>query len=597
MAPFGRRAFIAGAAGAVAATALSSTASAAVPANASYFEPVGPVRLADTRTEAPHTNVAKIFQRLSDRVIRIDIRNSPYVTIPNAHEVTAVVVGLVGIFNGQHGWVQAVPSGNTTIVSNINMEPGDGAVANMATVRVGTDGKIDVRGLNPYHMIVDILGVYRSTSVAVRKGRLKFLPQTKRALANTRVDGARITVPIPFVPASAQAVVVNLTSAGARRGGHFTAMATGTVGIPNVSNLNYAVGDTRAGAAIVKLGPNAVNTPSIDVFSHGDTQVYVDVTGYITGDGDVVSDVGLFVPIDPFRVMDTRRARDVALTGKSRLWPRWSRVFELPNGTNGFGLRSQMSGVAMNATIVGAMNYGFVTVLPAQTYIDDVSNLNVTRIGHVVANHVTSQASLKGIEMFCLCGGDLLADIAGWYTGSPTASTKPAPTADPAPPVAAFNYILNVPRMGVNNWVIPSVSNPDSIVDGGNTWHWTGTGQLGADGAAVVVFGHRTSKGGPYRNQHLLTSGDLLTLDTPDQRRYTYRYAGERLTNHQGSQILNAARTIAAGTTFSLVACTGRGTPQNPGVLNDQPLGGIAWRIVSTFTLVNWVDAAPRSNE
>ena len=581
----GRRAFIAGAAGVVAATATSSSTHAAVHAGASYYQPVGPVRVADTRRYPPYTNVAKNFQRLSDRVIRIDIRGRS--DVPN--DAVAVVVTIAAIYGGQAGWVHAVPAGNTSIVANVNLEAGDGAVANMATVRLALNGKIDVRGSSPYDVIVDVVGVYRSATSAVRAGRTVFLPKTRRALDNVRVSKRRQTVPISFIPKGAEAVIVNLAVAGARSPGFLTAVATGTPKIPVVSNLNYSTGEDRSAGSIVKLGADRNGTPSIDVYSEGDVRMYVDVAGYITGVSDTPSDQGLFVPVNPYRAIDTRLKTEVARTGKSRLWPRWSRAFELPQNTLGFGARSQMSGVAMNVALVAAMNYGYVTVLGAQTTRELVSNLNVTRIGHTVSNHVISRASTKGIEMYAVCGGDVVADIAGWYSGAPQAITKSNPPADPPAPRAPFNWLLTVPRMGLRNWVAPNTVGGDPVVDSGNSWHWTNTGMVGDAGVSVVVFGHRTSKGGPYRYQHYLRSGDELIIDAPDQRQYRYRFVGERLTGSSASSILNAARSISAGTTFTLVSCTG-----SRSVLNDQPLEGIRYRIVSTFVLVSWKDTAPR---
>ena len=133
-------------------------------------------------------------------------------------DAIAVVVSIAVIFNGQPGWVQAVPAGNTSIVSNVNLEPGDGAVANMATVRLAANGKIDVRGSSSYDVVVDVLGVYRSTTTSVRAGRLVFLSKTKRALDQSRVERRWQSVLINFVPSSARAVVVNLTAADAGLG-------------------------------------------------------------------------------------------------------------------------------------------------------------------------------------------------------------------------------------------------------------------------------------------------------------------------------------------------------------------------------------------
>ncbi len=593
--PVGRRTFIAGVAGAAAATAISSSVHAAVPAGASYYEPVAPVRVADTRTYGEFANVAKDFQQISNGGIRIDIRGRS--DVPNNGVATgdgaivAVVISLATIFNGKQGWTHAVPAGSTSHVANVNVEPGDGAVSNMATVRLGADGKIDVKGSSVYDVVVDILGVYRLTTQPKRAGRTIFLSKTRRALDNVRVSKRRQSVPISFVPQSAQAVIVNLAAAGTRSYGFLAAVATGTAKLPNVANLTYSPGEDRSAGSIVKLGRDASGTPSIDVYSEGDVQVYVDVAGYITGESDTQSDSGLFVPINPYRAIDTRLPTEVARTNKSRLWPRWSRAFELPENTLGFGARSQMSGVAMNVALVSGMAFGFVTALGAQTTRQFVSNLNVTRIGHTVSNHVISQASTRGIELYAACGGDVVADIAGWYTGVPQAITQANVTEDPPPPSAPFNWFLNVPRMGLQNFVVPNIYSGDPVVDAGNTWHWTNTGMIGDAGASIVVFGHRTSANRPYYYQHNLLAGDELFVVTPDQRLYTYRFIGEQLTGDAAGTILNAARLNSAGTTFTLVACTGTRSS-----LNDQPLGGVRYRIVSTFALVGWTDIAPRGS-
>lgn len=585
--PFGRRAFIAGTAGAIAATALATNAFAAeVPAGASYYQALDPVRLADTRTYGTYAGVAKNFDRINDRAIRISIRNSPYSAVPD--DAIAVVVSIAAIYRGPPGWVAAVPSGSGSYVSNINMENGDGAVANLVTVKIGGDGKIIVKSQEVGDVVVDILGVYRSTTTKQRAGRLQFLPATRRALSDTRMtQGTWRTVPLSFLSTTAAAVVVNITVAGCRVQGFLTAASVRTAAQPTVSNLNFVPGDERAAGAIVKLGRTGT-TPSIELYCDGDAQIFVDVTGYITGEADAESEDGLFVPIEPNRVMDTRRATpDFARTGKKRLWPGWTRAFELPDSTGGFGRRNQMKGVALNATLVTSMEAGFVTVLPAQTARQFVSNLNPSRRGHTVANHVVTEVSTAGVEMYARCGGDMIADVAGWYVGAPKAITSGAPF-DPPPPTAAFNWFLSVPKMGLQNYVVPNLYSGDPVVDSGNTWHWTNTGLIGADNASIIVFGHRTSKGGPYRYQHTLTSGDPLYVITPDGRRYDYRFVGERLTGSDASSILNAARTNSAGTTFTLVACTGSGS-----VFNDQPLGGIRYRIVSTFVMVGWTDLRP----
>lgn len=605
--PFGRRAFIAGAAGAAVATALSTSAHAAVPAGASYYQAVGPVRLADTRNNAAAAPY-KDYQTFSGRGknIRVDILGRD--DVPD--DAVSVVVTLTGVFNGTAGFIQAVPAGGTNTVSNINLSPGDGAVANLATVTIKRDvatsnalyGKIDVKSPFGSDIIVDVVGVYRATSTEVVEGRLKFLPETRRIVENRRMtNNDRVTVSLNgVIPNTAQAVVVNLTAASTLSAGFFRAFASGETP-PFVSNVNWVAGDTRAVGAIVAVGSSG-GRPAIDVFCRGNANLFIDVTGYITGpdDADVDRTEGLFIPISPNRVLDTRRKADRARSGKGRLWPRWRREFQLPQNTAGFGARSQMSGIAMNTTLVSAMQLGWATALAARTPLQRVSNLNVSRVGHVVANHVISRASTAGVEIYAMCGGDVIADVAGWYTGSPQRAAFSSPLADPPAPAPGFNWLLTVPslqkRFGgvLQNWVIPDLVTGDRVVDGGNSWHWTNTGLLNQAGASIVAFAHRTTHGGPLYNQHLLQPGAELILDTLDGRQYKYRFVRDELTNAAPANILAAARR-QSGSTFTLVACTGDG---RTGALSRAPGGSIRWRIVSTFVLVDtpsggFVDTTP----
>ncbi|WP_395160242.1 sortase domain-bontaining protein [Ilumatobacter sp.] len=587
--PLGRRGFLAGLAGAVAATAVASSAEAAIPLGAGYYEPVTQVRLADTRRYAPYTNQFKNFERISDRVIRIDVRNQ--ITLNPGQKAIAAVVSLVAINNGQPGFVRATPAGDDSVVANVLIEPNDAIVANLATVKLSADGKIDVLGLNPYDVIVDISGVYVETSSKRKGGRLKLLDQTVRVVGPFFVGhNERKTIVLNQIDSSAKAVVANVTVAGARAAGFLTTLPTGLATVPTVTTVNFSSGETRGAGAVIKTGLSG-GRAAIDVFMIGGGDIYVDVAGYITGDSDSESESGLFVPVKPIRLLDTRRDSDIAKAGgKRRLWPGWSRAFTLPNGRSGFPVTGKALGLAMNLTSVNSMNVGFVTVLGAQTVRREVSNLNISRVGQTVANHVITPVSTKGVECFSLHGAHIVCDVAGWYLGSPIAATR-GKTVDPDPPAAPFNWVLNVPRMGLLNLVMANATSGDPVVDIGESWHWTNTGLIGQSGASIVVFGHRTvstPKGsGPYRNQHWLENGDRMYVETPDERLYTYRFVREELTTNEPFDILTASRRTS-GSTFILVSCTGTSSS-----LSDQPLGGVRYRIVSTFILEQWADTQP----
>jgi LPXTG-site transpeptidase (sortase) family protein len=169
----------------------------------------------------------------------------------------------------------------------------------------------------------------------------------------------------------------------------------------------------------------------------------------------------------------------------------------------------------------------------------------------------------------------VICDVTGWFTGSPAAPYRAVPV-DPPPPPAQLPYIVSVPRMGLGKWVYDGDS--AAVVDSGQVWHWSGTGLVG-QGTSTVMFGHRTSAGGPFRSLNTVQGGDELYVLTPDGRRYTYQSRAGYITSKYPSDILATARNLP-GDTVSLVACS------KP---NGQPTS-LSYRLVVTFVLVNWVD-------
>ena len=96
--------------------------------------------------------------------------------------------------------------------------------------------------------------------------------------------------------------------------------------VPDTSSLNLGAGETRAVGVMTKLG-TVSGVIGFSLYTYQGAHLLVDVAGYITGPGSAVSDQGLFVPITPVRLLDTR-------TDKQRLWPGWTRGFTLPAPIN-----------------------------------------------------------------------------------------------------------------------------------------------------------------------------------------------------------------------------------------------------------------------
>jgi hypothetical protein len=559
---FGRRAFLAGTAGAIAGATLLSGSAQAVEPGASYFEVVEQRRLCDTRNR-PGMSAGYGYQRLGDRWIRVGVTTQPGVpsdAVAAVLSVTAVSAGAGANF------VTVFPSGEPVPdTSSLNMSPSDGAVANLVTIKLGA-GAVDLTSYVRCDLIVDLIGVYRPTTSQVSAGRLEAFSSAVRTL-DTRSGprpgvGSISRVDLNgLVPPDATAVVGTLTAVTAGTAGYVTAYPLGSA-VPDTSNLNVGAGETRAVGVITKLGA-AGGVQGVDLYNFCGAHLLFDLIGYMTGPNAAASSTGLFVPITPTRMLDTRRE-------KMRVWHRSIKQFALPAPIN-----TRAQAIAMNLTVTSTVDPGFFTLFAAQTPLREVSNLNVTASGQTIANHAICRISNAGVACYAYGAAHVICDVMGWYTGSPERAVY-GPPVNPAPPGGPIPWVLQVPRIGLVHWVFDGDAN--RTVDRGNTWHWTGTGLVG-QGADAVLFGHRTEFGGPYRNQHLIRPGDELYIHTSDQRRYTYRMVAEHITSKFAGDILAASRRVG-GETVSLVSCS---------KTNRLPTS-LEHRLVTTFALVRWDD-------
>jgi hypothetical protein len=560
-ASLGRRSFIAGAIGAVAgATVLSRSVGAAEP-EASHLVPMAPVRVCDTRARFG-------FRRLSGTTIRVPLAGVKGVP----KNAVAVVMTLTGVNLSGGNWLSVYPAGTAWPgTSSSNSEYYGQAIANLATVKLGraggdATGAVDIRSLGPSHVIVDVVGYYLAASGPVSAGRFEAIEPFRVVDTRPRRPRAGSTVAVNLaglLPANldVQAVVANITAVDTAAGGFFTTYPLGQKR-PTASSLNYAAGEVRAGATVAKLGVSGSQV-GFNVYTMSAAHVVVDITGLITGPKAPSSDQGLFVPINPTRLLDTR------LRGR-REWPGGTATFTLPASIAG-----KARAVAMNLTATATMGPGYFTTYAAQTPRRVVSSLNAIRAGQTVANHVFSNASTAGVSCFSQSGAHIIADVTGWYTGAPQRTTI-KPVVDAPPPGGPLPWVVQVPRFGLNQWVFDG--DAKRTVDSGHSWHWTGTG-LAGQGGNIVLFGHRTEAGGPYRNQHHLRSGDLLHLFTSDGRRYNYQMVAEYITSKYSNDILAACRRVR-GETVSLVSCS----------RTDRLPTSLQYRLVSTFKLVGWDD-------
>ena len=232
----GRRAFIAGTTGAVVGAAALSSGASAIEGGASFFEPLTPTRLCDTREGNGYTS-------LGDNTIRVKIAGNG--TAPGDAVAAVLTVTAVNRFNGGN-WISAFPAGEAWPgTSSLNCAYFDERVANLVTVKLGAGGAVDIKTRMASEVIVDVAGVYRPTSSPVRAGRFVAVDPVRRVL-DTRTTagkpgpGAIVTVNLNgTVPSDAVAVVANLTGVAATAQGYLSGYPLGG-SIPKTSNLNMA---------------------------------------------------------------------------------------------------------------------------------------------------------------------------------------------------------------------------------------------------------------------------------------------------------------------------------------------------------------------
>ncbi|ALV45735.1 hypothetical protein MB46_09805 [Arthrobacter alpinus] len=394
-----------------AATAGALPAFAAVggsesPSDPGAMVPVSPFRALDTRNS---TSVA------ADSEVSFQVGGVS--GIPS--NISAVVLNLTVTEPQSFGFITAYASGaKRPNASNVNFATAQ-TVPNSVTAAVGNDGKVTLfnRSAGRTQLIADISGYY-----------LAGTPETAGAfapMAPTRLLDTRKTKPVrgdsavsfqvggvSGIPADASAVVFNLTVTEPKSFGFITAYASGSAR-PDASNLNFGVDQTIPNSVTVPVGKDG----KVTLFSRssGSTQLIADASGYFLA-GKATSP-GTFEPVNPTRMLDTRKAKAVAAE---------SGVSFQVGGVS--GIPADASAVVFNLTVTQADYYGFITAYASGAVKPQASNINYA-YGQTVANSVTVPVGVDGkVTVFNHSNSSsgnvqLIADVSGYYLeGTPSGS-------------------------------------------------------------------------------------------------------------------------------------------------------------------------------
>ena len=202
---------------------------------------------------------------------------------------------------------------------------------------------------------------------------------------NDGVRRARRTAP------AGDAVAVNLTAVAPATGGYTTAFPCGRRR-PAISSLNFATGETRPDNAIV-----ATDGDTLCIDSDAEADILIDVTAAFGPNGH-----GL-VPVNPMRILDTRRAAPFSRSEVRRYSPLGSQLSPLTPQS-----------ASVNVTALDQPADGYVTRFDCITQ-RETSTLNQS-LGSVSANGaivpvVNGDRSCR----MSSSGGKLIVDLNGWW--------------------------------------------------------------------------------------------------------------------------------------------------------------------------------------
>ncbi|MET0908378.1 MAG: matrixin family metalloprotease, partial [Ilumatobacteraceae bacterium] len=235
------------------------------------------------------------------------------------------------------------------------------------------------------------------------------------------------------VPADASAAVLNVTATNTWATGFLTVWPSATP-MPVASNLNM----DSAGQSVANQVIARITGGSVDVYSSSGADVIVDVSGYVTGGGAPESTEGLYVPLAPVRMLDTRTVG--AFSTGVPIGSRTTKTLPM-TGRGGVPINGVLA-VAANVTATQTQAPGYVTAWPANTPIPATSSVNFTTAGRSVANHVIASLNGGAVNFYSQGGTHLLVDLFGYWTGPSTT----------APPSTGSHDFLYVGQTSYGRW-------------------------------------------------------------------------------------------------------------------------------------------------
>lgn len=403
---------------------------AALPSTA--YTSMAPVRVLDTRPASlvgPTTGA------------RPGAGSSTDVVLAGRHgipaDVVAVALNVTATEAAAAGYVQAFPTGRAApgSSSTLNVERAGQTIANGSIVPVGDGGAVTLFSQSGAHLVADVVGYFRAASGAVSAGRL--IATTPTRILDTRGGsavnsngvkpgvGSVLTVDATAAPSvvpagRAAAVVIGLTATETDAPGFLQVAAAGAL-VPGAAS---ALNADRAGQTIA----NTVTVPvsadgRFDVFVQAGSHVIVDLLGWYTNSSNPTSTSGLYVPLTPERVFDSRWATCVNCTvvlneraTSGALLPGKAARVELGK------IERRATAVVANITATEVVGPGFFQAGAMGAIVPGASSTLNAVAGQTIANSAIVPLGREfdglqaGLAVYSQSGGHVVVDVSGFFT-------------------------------------------------------------------------------------------------------------------------------------------------------------------------------------
>jgi hypothetical protein len=235
----------------------------------------------------------------------------------------------------------------------------------------------------------------------------------------TLAEGTSLAVDVPSgdVPATASAVVVNVTAISPSNSGFLTVYPGGST-LPTAANVTFGTNQNVGDQVTVGLGTNSVS---------GSTQSFSVYNGPATGGGtvDFAADlVGYYAPqtattgaayvgLTPQRIFDSRTGSNQ--TGAGSTLTSGGSVSIPVNGAD--GVPATATGVVLNVAITNATASSFITAFPAGQAQPGTASQNFLA-GETLSSQVVAGIGTGGDVTIANHAGnvDLVVDVDGYFT-------------------------------------------------------------------------------------------------------------------------------------------------------------------------------------